>query len=133
MTKKAFPANFLLILTLLAPVCGQSQQLIISLIPQIDIPISPDHNLFQTSGGVMVTGRKPARFLRPLSIGFAGAYHLGRMQHVTLGNLGSLSIFSTEIISTLHWTIRQKIGLSIVICFRFNVEWANRDRIYYQR
>ncbi len=112
MSKNAFVA-LLLTLSILSPDCGQSQQFIISIRPQFDIPLTPDQNLFLTSGGVMVSRRKSVHFLRPLSIGIAGGYHLGRMQHASLGNLGSHSLISAEAVTDLHWTIRQLIVISI--------------------
>jgi hypothetical protein len=35
-------------------------------------------------------------FFRPISFGLAVDYHLGRMQHADLGNLGFLSVISPE-------------------------------------
>ena len=74
----------------------QYRPIVVSIAPQIDIPLPPDPNLFGLGGGVMVGVNYVLPFLRSFSAGISVNYHLGQLQHDDLGNLGSLSVFSAE-------------------------------------
>ena len=50
-------------------------------------------------------------FFRPLSIGIAVNYHLGRLRHADLGNLGSLSVISAETTAELRLTFLRLIDV----------------------
>ena len=84
---------------------GQDRQFIVSIKPEIDIPLPPDHNLFKPGVGIGVSGRYVFPFFRPLSAGIEANYHLGRMIHDDMGNLGSLSVISVETTAELRLTL----------------------------
>ena len=52
-------------------------------------------------------------FFRPLSTGIVVNYHLGRLQHEDLGNLGSLSVISAEATVELRLTFLKRIDTFI--------------------
>lgn len=76
----------------------QYQPLLVSIKPEIDIPLPPDPNLFQIGGGTSVSASYVFPFFRPLSTGILVNYHLGRLHHEDLGIRGSLSLISAEAI-----------------------------------
>jgi hypothetical protein len=87
----------------------QCQQLLVSIKPEIDIPLPPDPNLFQIGGGTAVSASYVFPFFRPLSAGILVNYHLGRLQHEDPGIHGSLSLISAEAIIGLRLTLWQLI------------------------
>lgn len=89
----------------------QNRPFVVSIKPQMDIPLWPDPNLFQPGGGVGVSRSRPCSSFPALSMGIAGNYHLGRLQHADLGNLGSLSMISIAATTELRGNIRRKIDL----------------------
>ena len=84
-----------------------NRRILVSIKPEIDVPLPPDPFLFKPGGGVAVSGKYILPFFRPLSAGVAVNFHLGRMRHTDLGNLGSLSVLSAEITTELRLTFRQ--------------------------
>jgi hypothetical protein len=87
----------------------QYQPLLVSIKPEIDIPLPPDPNLFQIGGGTAVSASYVFPFFRPLSMGILVNYHLGRLHHEDLGISGSLSLISAEATIGLRLTLWQLI------------------------
>ncbi len=92
---------------------AQSQQrpLLVSIRPAFEIPLAPDHLLFELSGGATVGARYALPKLPFLSIGPSLSWQLARMQHVSLGSLGTLSVFAAEATAELRSTFRRPIDL----------------------
>ncbi|TKJ44013.1 hypothetical protein CEE36_02515 [candidate division TA06 bacterium B3_TA06] len=88
----------------LATAQEQYRSVLVSIKPEADIPLPPDPNLFQPGAGAAVSGSYAFPFFTPLSAGLAVNYHLGRLQHDDLGNLGSLSVISAEPTAELRLT-----------------------------
>jgi hypothetical protein len=91
----------------------QYRPFLVSIKPEIDIPLPPDPNLFQIGGGTAVSVSYVFPFFRPLSTGIVVNYHLGRLQHEDLGNLGSLSVISAEATVELRLTFLKRIDTFI--------------------
>lgn len=92
---------------------GQSRSPVISVTSSLDLPLPPDHNLFQPAGGLQISAQKPFTVSPLFSLGVAAGYNLGRMQHITLGNLGSLSVLSTEAIADLQWHLWKSMNANV--------------------
>lgn len=88
-----------------------SAGLVVSVKPGLDVPLPPDPELFRLSGGTAAGVSHSLPFFRPLSAGVLVNYHLARMQHATLGNLGSLSVISAEGTAELRWRSRTPLDL----------------------
>jgi hypothetical protein len=88
---------------------GQYRPILVSLRPQIDIPLHPDQFMFGISGGLGASGSYVFPFFQPLSAGIAVNYHLGPMRHDEMGNLGSLSVISAETTAELRITLLRLI------------------------
>ena len=80
----------------------QYRPIVVSIKPQIDVPLPPDPSLFQIGGGVAVSGSYVFPSFQPLSTGIIVNYHLGPLRHADLGNLGSLSVISAETTAKLR-------------------------------
>jgi len=93
----------------------QYRPIIVSIKPGMDIPLPPDPHLFQLGGGVAVSGSYIFPSFRPLSTGIVVNYHLGRLQHDDLGNLGSLSLISAETTTELRGTLRRVIDVYLSV------------------
>jgi hypothetical protein len=83
----------------------------ITLKPVVDIPLTPDSNLFQPAGGATISGSYVFPGLQWLSTGISVGYHLGHMQRADLGNLGYLSLISAEPTAETRATIAGLIDL----------------------
>ena len=81
--------------------------------PVIDVPLPSEARMFQPAGGAAVSGRYVLPGFRPLAAGIVLGYHLGRMQHPDLGDLGWLSVISAEATAELRATL----GGVIDLCF----------------
>lgn len=81
----------------------------LSIVPQIDIPLPPDSNLFQLGGGAATGFSYTLASFRAFSVGVLVDHHLGRLDHVNLGNLGSLSVISAEATAGLRYTFVRRI------------------------
>jgi len=92
---------------------GQSRSPVISVTSSLDHPLPPDHNLFKPSGGLQVSAQKPFTVSPSFSLGVVAGYNIGRMHHVTLGKLGSLSVISTEAIANLQWHLWKSMTANV--------------------
>ena len=88
---------------------GEYRPILISITPQVDIPLPPDQFMFNISGGLGMRGSYVFPFFQPLSAGIALNYHQGPMRHDEMGNLGSLSVISAETTAELRLTLRSLI------------------------
>ena len=71
--------------------------IVLSIRPSIDIPLWIDRNLFRTSEGAQVRMAKGFYQWPILEAGVGIGFHLGKLEHASLGKLGSLSIFNGDI------------------------------------
>ncbi len=96
------------------PSFGQQQSKIsLSIVPMFDIPITPDDNLFQPSGGLVLNKTWSFPKAPVLFRGLNMSYHIGRLEHNDFPDLGTISISSLEGIAGIKGTIGSKVDLSL--------------------
>lgn len=100
---------------LLVNMCAAAQveyrPIVVAIRPVFDIPVAPDHLLFQPSGGASLAARYVIPSLPLVSVGGSFTWHLARMQHADLGQLGSLSLAAGEATVELRSTFRMPLDL----------------------
>ena len=99
----------------------------ISIKPAVDIPIGPDVNLFKPSGGGAVGGSYVFPGFRAFSAGAAANFHVGRMNNVDLGDLGSLSTISIEATAEIRGTIGGLVDLYLTGCAGYFYTFRNNN------
>ena len=104
---------------------------VVSLRPEISIPLVPDHFLFQLGGGGSAGVSYVFPSFRPFSAGTVITYHYVGMQHGDLGYLGSLSVVSAAATAELRATIARKIDLSLAGGAGFFCAFLNEEPTSY--
>jgi len=79
----------------------------------VDVPLGLDRNLVGTGGGLAIV-RHWANLTRPYTFGLRGEYHYAPLSNNHLGDLGSLSVLSSEF-SSKYWL---NVGKHINLNFR---------------
>jgi hypothetical protein len=92
---------------------SEYRPLVFSVVPTVDIPLPPDHRLFQVGGGVAARIGTVFPFFPRLSAGAEVVYRLAPMEHPDLGDLGSLSLISGEASVELRYTFAGRIDIHL--------------------
>ena len=120
----------LVLLLLSAGLCAAREPyrpILVSIRPEIDVPLPPDLLLFEPGGGVAANVNYVFPFFRPLSAGIGVVYRAGPMEHADLGDLGSLSLVSVEAVAELRWTFLSRIDLSLAAAGGYFYALRNGD------
>lgn len=83
--------------------------------PVLDLPIPPDHLLFQPSGGASLGVRYVFPFARQLSVGPALTVHVARMEHRDIASLRSLSLVAGEATTEFRTSFLQPVELWLAV------------------
>lgn len=141
-----FLVGLFLVVNLSAAAEVEYPPIVVALRPVFDIPVAPDHLLFQPSGGASLAARYVIPSVRLVSVGAALTWHLARMQHADLGRLGSLSLAAGEATVELRSAFRIPVDVFLVAgagwyCailndapsqFVTNVAWSARAGVGYR-
>jgi hypothetical protein len=100
---------------------------LMSINPELDLPLPPDPFLFKSAGGLGISGSYVFPFFRPWSAGAELDYHLARMRHADLGNLGSLSLISVSATTEMRLTFKELIDAYLSIGAGYFIAFQNGE------